>query len=367
MVTLERLGDELPWIAGSAALLIAVGAEILHARRVRIVGPLAFGPTRRPAPWARLAPALRVASLGGIAWALATLFVLPPAVHTTGGGSQRAGPPDHVLLVLDVSPSMRLEDAGPQKDRSRMARAREVMESFFSRIPIERYRVSVVAVYNGALPVVEDTADLDVIHNILGDLPMHYAFQPGSTHLFDGLVAAFEMARPWNPGSTTLVVLTDGDTVPSSGMPRKPASIGDTVVVGVGDPVTGKFIDGRQSRQDVSTLRQLALRLGGHYHNGNEKHLPSALVASIVAAGDERSFDRLTRREFALITSSIAAALLALLPWALRGWGTRWNPGVPLARPRIATMSRRTPQPLLEAAAVPSHLARRAGLGKESP
>ena len=49
-------------------------------------------------------------------------------------------------------------------------------------------------------------------------------------------------------------------------------------VVGVGDTATGKFIDGHQSRQDMSTLRQVAVRLHGSYHNGNEKHLPTDLV-----------------------------------------------------------------------------------------
>ena len=179
----------------------------------------------------------------------------------------------HVLLVLDVSPSMRLDDAGPDKDSSRMDRARELMESFFERVPIERFRVSVVAFYNGAKPVVVDTSDFEVVRNILGDLPMHYAFRSGRTRLFDGLQEAAQIAAPWEPRSTTLILLTDGDTVPATGMPRMPASVRSVLVVGVGDPRTGKFIDGRQSRQDVSTLRQIATRLGGVYHNGNE-HAP---------------------------------------------------------------------------------------------
>jgi hypothetical protein len=46
--------------------------------------------------------------------------------------------------------------------------------------------VSVVAVYNGAKPVVIDTKDFEVMRNILGDLPMHHAFRSGKTKLFDG-------------------------------------------------------------------------------------------------------------------------------------------------------------------------------------
>jgi Ca-activated chloride channel family protein len=148
---------------------------------------------------------------------------------------------------------MRLVDAGPDGNQSRMHRARDLMESFFARVPLSGYRLSVVAVYNGAKPVVVDTSDMDVVRNVLGDLPMHYAFPSGDTKLLDGIEEASAVARPWNPKSTVLVLLSDGDTVPATGMPKLPASVDDMLVVGVGDPRAGTFIDGRQSRQDVST------------------------------------------------------------------------------------------------------------------
>ena len=149
-----------------------------------------------------------------------------------------------MVLILDVSPSMRLEDAGPTGQLSRMQRASELMESFFKRVSIQQYRLSVVAVYNGAKPVVIDTNDVDVVRNILNDLPMHHAFVAGKTNIFDGLEEAIRIARPWRPRSTNLILLSDGDTVPASGMPKLPASINQVVVVGVGDPVKGRFIDG---------------------------------------------------------------------------------------------------------------------------
>ncbi len=71
-------------------------------------------------------------------------------------------------------------------------------------------------------------------------------------------------------------MLSDGDTVPATGMPKMPASIADVLIVGVGDPRQGSFIDGRMSRQDASTLRQIAARLGGIYHDGNQKHISTA-------------------------------------------------------------------------------------------
>jgi hypothetical protein len=50
---------------------------------------------------------------------LATLFVLEPRRYDRQGPPSGDAGPAHVLLVLDVSPSMRLVDAGP--DRSRAA------------------------------------------------------------------------------------------------------------------------------------------------------------------------------------------------------------------------------------------------------
>jgi Ca-activated chloride channel homolog len=307
-------------------LLAAILAEWLHTRRIHRVAELAFGPARRPALWAMAAPWLRAVSLAALTWALITLMQLTPKVHkaeTVEESDYR-----HVVLVLDVSPSMRLEDAGPDKQLSRMHRTAEVMDSFFKRVTIQQYRMSVVAVYNGALPVVIDTFDIDVVRNVISDLPMHHAFKSGKTDLFSGLEEAARIAKPWKPNSTTIILLSDGDTVPATGMPRMPASVSNLVVVGVGDPTTGKFIDGRQSRQDVSTLRQIAARLKGTYHNGNEKHLSSELLKQLTAKEAESIWEQLTKREYALLVAALACLIYALLPVMLHYYGTRWQPGV---------------------------------------
>lgn len=320
--------NAFPFGVLAGTLLVGALAEFLHARRVRRIAELAFGPTRRPAAWARSAPLLRWLAGGALAWGLATLLLLEPRKHNADGTRRlEAGDWRHVVLVLDVSPSMLLADAGPERKQSRMERARVVLESLFRRVPLELHRITVVAVYNGAKLVVEDTTDFEVVRNILGGLPMQHAFLPGKTRLFDGLEEAVNVARPWNPDSATLVLVSDGDTVPSTGMPALPASIDDVLVVGVGDPAVGKFIDGRQSRQDVPTLRQIAARLGGSYWNGNELQLPSARIARLATWAGGDPFERLTRREYALIASTVGATLLAFLPLLLHFFGTRWRPG----------------------------------------
>jgi Ca-activated chloride channel family protein len=333
--------EDLPLAAALAVVVLGALAEWLHSRRVRHVAALAFGPAGRPAGWARLAPHARVIALSGLVWGLSTLLLIEPRRYAVGSGENAfKGEPKHILVALDVSPSMHLVDAGPSKKESRTQRARELMESFFERIPLEEFKVSVVAFYNGAKPVVIDTKDFEVVRNILGDLPLNFAFPAGKTKLFDGLEEAAKMAKPWNPRSTTVVVLTDGDTVPATGIPRMPDSVRSVLVVGVGDARTGKFIDGRQSRQDVPTLRQIAARLSGAYHDGNEKQLPSALVLDATGIEAEDVFEKLSRREYALIAAIAGAAILGALPMLLTAFGTRWRPGRSSARAGSGTAAR---------------------------
>ena len=198
-----------------------------------------------------------------------------------------------------------------------------------------------IAVYNGAKPVVIDTIDSEVVHNILTDLPMHYAFRVGQTQLFSGLEEAARIAKPWAPRSALLVVISDGDTVPATGMPAMPSAVHGALVVGLGDPLTGRFIDGRQSRQDATTLRQIAVRLGGEYHDGNRKHLPTDLVRAFTAGAAGTDTDKLTRREYALLAIAAGTSCLVLLPLLLHLLGTPWRPGVrPVAADRTDSSAR---------------------------
>jgi Ca-activated chloride channel family protein len=314
-----------------AAAILMTSAELLHARRVRRMAALSFGPGRKPALWTRLAPPLRVAAAAAVAWGLTTLCFLQPKVHKTGIIAENEY--RDLLLVLDVSPSMRLQDAGPEGKQSSRQRASDLLKSFFARVPMELYRTSVVAVYNGAKPVVVRTTDPEVIRNILEDLPMQYAFQAGPTDLFTGLEEAAKIARPWRPKATTLVVVSDGDTISPTGMPKLPDSVAHVVIVGVGDTKTGRFIDGHLSRQDASSLRQMAVRLGGVYHDGNQKHLSTELLRRVTFLGSQSVWERLTRREYALIACAVGTAVLAFLPLLLHRFGTSWKPGVRLHQP----------------------------------
>ncbi|HAM70789.1 MAG TPA: hypothetical protein DCM86_04010, partial [Verrucomicrobiales bacterium] len=305
-----------------AASLLAEG---LHARRCRRLAPLAFGPAGGARAWTRGVPLLRALAMGAASWGFLQLAMLPGIPPGQGPGA-----PDpqarHLLLLLDVSPSMQLADAGPEGGQTRMHRAAQLLLPALERLPLGRVRISVVALYNGAKPVVIDTRDLEIVRNILHDLPLDAAFDPGKTRLFDGLREAALQARAWKEASTTLLVVTDGDTVPDTGIPALPRSVDGVWVVGVGDPRGGRFIDGHQSRQESSTLRQLAMRLGGTYHDGNEHDLPAGAIRAFEGTGVPPGAPSGGTRELALAAVIIGAATLAGLPLALALSGTRWQP-----------------------------------------
>ncbi len=319
----------LALLAAVGVAVLATAAEVLHAARVRKLAALAFGPGRRPLAWALAAPALRVIAVAAVCWGLATLYVLPPQAHRAG--EVKPHEIRRLVLVLDVSPSMKLADAGPLLKQRRDQRAADLLTSFFDRVQKDRYRTTVIATYSEAKPVVQDTTDLEVVRNILTDLPLAQAFKAGPTNLFAGLEEAARIARPWPPGSTVLMVVSDGgDPVPGAKMPKLPASIGHVVVVGVGSPTTGKFIDGVLSRQDVPSLRQAAARLQGVYHNGNEKHLSTQLVQEVNQPPEGPTGERWTRKDYALLALGTGTGVLAGLPVLLQLFGTAWRPGVRL-------------------------------------
>ena len=310
---------------GIAAVAVAALAEWLHARRCRRVARLAFGPANRPRWWVSAVPFATAIAFGAITWGLVTLWILDPKVHASDVVDESRI--KQLLIVLDVSPSMLLDDAGPSRNQQRRKRASDVITSVINRLPIREYRVSLIAFYSGAKPLLEESQDFEVLRHIFEDLPTFLGFEAGKTDLFSGLTLAANTAKHWRPGSATMVLISDGVTAPGVGMPRLPASIANVIVIGVGDPYVGKFIDGHQSRQDTTNLRQIANRLNGRYHNGNIKHLPSDVISSLRVNDQEGQFGW-SRRELALAGTASGGAALALIPWLLHWFGTGWQPGV---------------------------------------
>ena len=315
------------------AVLVIVGiAEWLHARRVARVARLAFGPSGRASTWTIVVPPSRTIAAALATWGLMFLVTYDP-IEIDRKPAKIAS--NHLLVLLDVSPSMQLKDSGAEAQGiSRAKRAGEVVQAVLDRLDMENTRISIVAFYTDALAIVQDTFDKEVIRNALDGLPMYTAFESGPTDLKKGLVKAFEIARLWPADSATLLIVTDGDVAPS--VPSAiPSSIADTIVIGLGDPVKSTNVNGHSSRQDTMGLRQLSTRLGGFYHDGNRKHLPSDVVNSLTMIAPSVG-GNWSERDLALFAIGLGCSTLAFVGPLLTFFG----------RPRTFSRDRRVPKPL---------------------
>ena len=325
----------------ASAMVVAAAAEWLHARRIRRLAYLAFGPAGRPARWVRSVPWIRVAALGALSWGLVVLWQFDAAATPTTDTDEH-GEPAHLVLALDVSPSMDLVDSGPLGKDSRGTRAREVLASILDRLDLRHTRVSVIAFFSSARPVVVDTHDREVVANILHDLPLEQAFSSGKTKLYSAVEAAAKIGEHWRLDSATLVLVSDGDTLPPEKPLPLPPAFGDVLVLGVGDPNRGEFIDGHVSRQDRSSLEQLALRLSGDYFDVNARHVPTNRVSSLPAAPLEVDRAPWNHREIAVAALLLGATCLALVGPLLALFGGAWNPA--RARPHLGFTFRSQPR-----------------------
>ena len=175
--------ENLPLVGAVFAFLVALAAEWLHARRVRRVASLAFGPAGKPRRWVAAVPGVRVLALTGMAWALLTLLAFHTAQSATVPPERRMdAQTEHLVLVLDYSPSMTLQDSGPKGDQTRKDRLRDVIGSVVDRMG-KHVCFTVLCFYTRALPVAQKVFDREIVRNVLNDLPVEYALEPGKTDL----------------------------------------------------------------------------------------------------------------------------------------------------------------------------------------
>ena len=311
--------------AGGGVTLLVALAEMLHARRVRRVGRLAFGPEERARPWTHVVAPLRSICLGAFAWGLTTLIL------TTSGLFQAAPPPvgsgtRHLVFIADMSPSMYLKDAGPKRDQMRRARMAEVVEGVLDRVSGD-VSFSIIGFYTDALPVVLQGRDRSVVRNVLDGMPLVYAMGVGQTDLGLSISKAMELVKPFPKSSVTVFICTDGDTVTLAQPLHAPPSVARTTVLGVGDTERGTFIDGHQSRQDATMLRSIGSALDAEYINVNDRHVPTAAMSGLVLGTGAGG--RMNLKEMAILVMGLTAAVLALIPVAQQYAGTGWRLHLP--------------------------------------
>lgn len=314
-------------IAIGVALLVAVG-EGLHARRVGRVARLAFGELGRPALWTFVVPFARIGAAGLATWGLLFLATYDP-IEIDRRPSKKAS--RHLLVCLDVSPSMQIKDSGPETEKLKRAQwAGKLVQGVLDRLDMETTRITLVGFYTDARVILNETFDKAVVSNALDGLPLYVGFEPGATDVQKGVNRALELARVWPRDSATLLVVSDGDTPSNASMGTIPDSIADSIVIGVGDPVISSLVGGHSSRQDTMSLKQLAARLGGYYHEGNKRHVPSEVLDALTMI-QPRMTDGIGLRDVALAATGVGCGVLGLAGPALMMFG----------RPRLFARARR--------------------------
>lgn len=302
----------------------AAYAEWLHARRIRRVGRLAFGPAGVARNWTRVVPFLRVFSLAAFTWGLATLWILKSEeADGPGGKEKRNKEATRLVFVTDLSPSMYLEDAGPDGKQSRQARMREVVDAILQRVG-GNLRFGVIGFYTDSLPVVMEARDPELVRNVFNGLPLTYAMPLGETDLGQAINATLELVKDFPPGSTRLIFFTDGDSVDIAPLASRPESVKDVIFLGLGNSHKGTFIDGHLSRQDSDTLRRIAAELKATYEDVNENHLSTEALGDLVVMAP-RPQRGPNLEQLAILAMVAGAAIYALIPVALEYFGTDWQ------------------------------------------
>lgn len=306
-------------VASVSIGLIVILAEWLHSRRIGRISYLAFGAMGEPRSWTKAAPWIRVIGTSLAAFGLTVLALQEPRAIEKEPAKEAS---KHLLVCLDASPSMYVEDSGPSGKEKRAIWAGEVVQAILDRLDTETTRVTVFAVYTKSIPVIEETFDRNVVRNLLDGLPLYAAFTEGPTRLSSGVSDALDYARRWKPNSATLVIISDGDTEEKTSVRFVPPSIADTIVIGVGDPSRPTIVNGHRSTQDTASLKSLAQKLQGVYHQGNSKHLPTGIISKLEMIRPRVS-DQIGLREIALICIGVGTSLLVSIGPALMLLGKR--------------------------------------------
>jgi len=311
----------LPLLTALAVLLLTAFAEWLHVRRIQAVGRLAFGPAGRGRAWTALVPWLRPLAYAAFAWGLAVMVELHFAEQD--GAKPSAKEPTRLIFVADLSPSMKLKDAGADGKLTRQERIRESVEGVLMRVGGD-LRYGVVGFYTDARAVVMEARDPELVRNVFNGLPVQLLMRGGKTDLGTAINHALKEVANLPNGSARLLIYSDGDTIPLQPIAARPPSVKQVLVLGVGNPHKGLFIDGHQSRQDPESLGAIARALGGTYHDINEKHLSTEALGDLVVKAPLPKTG-LDLEQWALLAMLLGSLCLAFLPVALQYFGSDWQ------------------------------------------
>ncbi|HZO61738.1 MAG TPA: VWA domain-containing protein [Gaiellaceae bacterium] len=106
-----------------------------------------------------------------------------------------------VVLVIDVSGSMRATDVKP----TRLAAAQAAVRTFLDKVPAH-VRIALIAFAGDPQVAAPPTTDLDVVRQGLDSLGFYSGY--GGTAIGDAIAAAVDLVKPQNPNGTQTIAYT---------------------------------------------------------------------------------------------------------------------------------------------------------------
>ena len=259
-------------------------------------------------------------------WVLGVLAMAGPRWDYTDLRVERPG--DSLLVLMDVSASMRAADVRP----NRLSRARQEVEDLLDRAA--GVRVGLVAFASVAQVVAPITEDYETVRHLLPSLSPDLVRMQGSRPSA-ALDRAERVLAGQAPGTRhALVLLTDGDFV-EEGLEIRAAALaakgitlhvlgvgspeGATVPGASGEPVRGPDGAPVRSRLEGPRLEALARAGGGTYRCADYRDGDTrAVLRAIARAADSGSGREYTYRVWEERYPLPLAGMAVLLVWAWR-------------------------------------------------
>lgn len=266
---------------------------------------------------------LRHVNFGLLLAAFAMCVVVMARPQSSDSWSQSSTEGIDIVLTLDVSYSMQIQDFKP----NRLEAAKDVAASFISGRPNDN--IGMVVFGKESYTLCPMTSDHAVLANMVQGI--NFDLIDGSlTAIGNGLVTALNRIRNGEAKSKVVILLTDGSNNAGDVSPNDAASVAQSLgirvyTIGVGtdkefEMTTGYDIFGRPVKQtikpdlDEDLLKNMAKNTGGRYFRATSKDKLTAIFEEI----DRMEKTKLSVREFSRKDEEfLPFALLAILFLAL--------------------------------------------------
>ena len=271
---------------------------------------------------------LRHVNFAFLCGAFALVIIVMARPQSTDNWSQSDTEGIDIVLSLDVSNSMQIEDFQP----NRLEASKDVASSFVAGRPNDN--IGLVLFGKESFTMCPMTSDHAVVGNMINSVKFDL-IDGGSTAIGDGLVTAVNRIRSGQAKSKVIILLTDGSNNSGDVPPRDAARVAQAMgvrlyTIGVGskgefDVTVGYDPFGRPVKQkatadiDEESLKAMAQLTGGRYFRATNKASLSEIFDDIDKMEKTKmSVREFSRKEEEFLPFALAAILLLLLHVVIR-------------------------------------------------